>query len=193
YGLSAQMKTKRFESFEKRDIFGNNLIAPSFVDTLVIRQGKTFLPASWRAGVSYEKVNHYTIHAEIASQNWTQFRRFDEPDNKLTNRLTIAFGGEWTPEFGSNKFWRRNTYRFGFNHTPQVLQIEGKTLSETNLTFGSSFAFSGGQGKLTYLHLSIIAGQRGSLVRNGLQERYIEARLGISLSDVLWFYRPKID
>gem|GEM_PF-6816136 len=73
------------------------------------------------------------------------------------------------------------------------MQIEGKTLAETNLSVGGSFAFSGGQGKLTYLHLGIIAGQRGSLSRNGLQERYVEARLGVSLSDVLWFYRPKID
>ncbi|PKQ69751.1 hypothetical protein Rain11_1206 [Raineya orbicola] len=193
YDLSAQMKTKRFEAFEKRDFFGNNLIAPSFVDTLTTIKGKTFLPARLRVGVSYEKLNHYTIHAEMISQNWSQFRRFDIPDTQLTNRLTFAIGGEWTPEFGSNKFLNRSTYRIGFNHTPQILQIEGKTLAETNFSLGGSFAFSGGQGKLTYLHLGIIAGQRGNLSRNGLQERYIEARLGVSLSDVLWFYRPKID
>ncbi|WP_448530085.1 hypothetical protein [Raineya sp.] len=193
YDLSAQMKTKRFEAFEKRDFFGSNLIAPSFVDTLTTIKGKTAFPSRLRVGASYEKLNHYTIHAEVISQNWSQFKRFEVADNQLTNRLTIAVGGEWTPEFGSNKFWNRSTYRIGFNHTPQILQIEGKTLAETNLSVGGSFAFSGGQGKLTYLHLGIIAGQRGSLSRNGLQERYVEARLGVSLSDVLWFYRPKID
>lgn len=187
------LKIKRLEAFEKRDVFNNSLIAPSFIDTLVTIEGETFLPAHWRVGVSLEKLNQFTLHAEMSSQRWSNFQHLGKKEEKLTDRLTFAVGGEWTPEFGSNKFWRRNTYRVGLNYTPQILLIEGKPFSETNFTLGSSLAFSGGQGKLTYLHFTLIAGQRGSLTQNKLQERYVELRLGLSLSDVLWFYRPKID
>jgi hypothetical protein len=192
YDLATNARTRRFEAFEKRDIFQVGVL-PTFIDTLLTIRGKTFLPARLRGGISYEKLNHYTISAEVVHQDWSKFRSFEVNTPALASQTTFAIGGEWTPDHRSNNFWQRSTYRAGFHHTPSILKINDKSISETSLSVGTSMAFSGGQGKLTYVHLGVIAGQRGSIANGNPQERFIEAKLGISLSDVLWFYRPKID
>lgn len=192
YDLASNAKTRRFEGFEKRDVFSGGVL-PTFIDTLVTIKGKTFLPSRIKAGISYEYFNKFLISAEISTQNWSSYKSFDVSEPELTNRVQMALGTEWTPDHRSNNFWQRSTYRFGINHTPSILKISGKNISETNISLGTSLAFSGGQGKLTYVHLGATAGQRGSISNNNLQERFIEAKLGVSISDVLWFYRPKID
>lgn len=192
YQLASNARTRRFEAFEKRDIFQTGVL-PTFIDTLLTTRGKTFLPANLRAGVSFEKLNQYTISAEISHQDWSQYKSFGVSTPALTTQTTIALGGEWTPDNRSNNFFQRSTYRIGFQHTPSILKVNDKSVSQTSLSIGSSMAFSGGQGKLTYLHLGLIAGQRGSIANGNIQERFVEAKLGISLSDILWFYRPKID
>jgi len=192
YDMASDAKTRRFEAFEKRDVFQVGVI-PTFIDTLVTIKGKTFLPSRLRMGVSYENVNKYTISAEISTQDWSTYKSFDVSETELTNRVQFALGGHWTPDHRSNNFWQRSTYRFGVNHTPSVLKINDKNISETTLSLGTSLAFSGGQGKITYMHLGATVGQRANLSNNNIQERYVEAKLGVSISDLLWFYRPKID
>jgi hypothetical protein len=192
YDMATNARTRRFEAFEKRDIFQVGVI-PTFIDTLVTIKGKTFLPSKLRVGVSYEYANKYLINAEVSMQNWSKYKSFGVAEAELTNRIQIALGGEWTPDNRANNFWQRSTYRFGFNHTPSILKIGDKTIGETSLSLGTSLAFSGGQGKLTYVHLGIVGGQKGTIANGGIQERFIETKLGISLGDFLWFYRPKID
>ncbi|MCU0440226.1 MAG: hypothetical protein MUC49_20240 [Raineya sp.] len=192
YDLASNAKTRRFEGFEKRDVFSGGVL-PTFIDTLVTVKGKTFLPSRIKAGISYEYINKFVISAEISTQNWSSYKSFDVSEPELTNRFQMALGTEWTPDHRSNNFWQRSTYRFGVNHTPSILKINGKNVNETNVSIGTSLAFSGGQGKLTYVHIGATAGKRGSISNNNIQERFIEAKLGVSISDVLWFYRPKID
>lgn len=192
YDLASNARTRRFEAFEKRDIFQAGVL-PTFIDTLLTTRGKTFLPARLRAGISFEKLNEYTISLEVNRQDWSQYRSFDVATPALTAQTTIALGGEWTPDNRSNNFLQRNTYRVGLQHTPSILKINDKNIAQTSVSIGTSMAFSGGQGKLTYVHLGFVGGQRGSLANGGIQERFVEAKLGVSLSDVLWFYRPKID
>ncbi|MDX1903846.1 MAG: hypothetical protein SFU27_06765 [Thermonemataceae bacterium] len=192
YDLASNAKTDRIESFEKRDVFQTSVV-PTFVDTLLTQEGKTFLPARLQAGFSYEEQSKWLIGADVSLQDWTKFSSLGAEVPELTNRIKISVGTEWTPDYRSGSFWKRSTYRLGFNHTPSILKIADKNVSETNISIGTSLAFSGGQGKLTYVHLGANFGSRGSLSNVGLQEQYITAKLGISLSDVLWFYRPKID
>ena len=192
YDLATNARTRRFEAFEKRDIFQAGVL-PTFIDTLLTVRGKTLLPSRIRAGVSLEKLNKYVISAELSHQDWSSYRSFDVTTPALAAQTTIALGGEWTPDNRANDFWQRNTYRIGFQHTPTILKVNDKSISQTSLSLGTSMAFSGGQGKLTYVHLGLVAGQRGSIVSGNIQERFIEGKLGMSLSDVLWFYRPKID
>ncbi|MFN3315753.1 MAG: hypothetical protein ACK40K_03000, partial [Raineya sp.] len=184
YDLATNARTRRFEAFEKRDVFQAGVL-PTFIDTLLTIRGKTFLPGRIRAGLSFEKLNHYTISAEVTHQDWSQFKIFDANTPELTAQTSIALGGEWTPDSRANGFWQRNTYRIGFQHTPSILKINGKNVAQSSLSIGTSMAFSGGQGKLTYVHLGIVGGQRGSLANGGIQERFVEAKLGMSLSDIL--------
>lgn len=192
YDLASDARTRRFEAFEKRDIFQAGVL-PTFIDTLLTTRGKTFMPARLRAGISFEKFNDYLISFEVSHQDWSQFRSFGVETPALTAQTTFALGGEWTPDNRSNNFLQRNTYRIGLQHTPSILKINDKNIAQTSVSLGTSMAFSGGQGKLTYVHLGFVGGQRGSLANGSIQERFVEAKLGVSLSDVLWFYRPKID
>ncbi|GAB4133436.1 MAG: hypothetical protein OHK0045_14120 [Raineya sp.] len=192
YDLASNARTRRFEAFEKRDIFQSGVL-PTFIDTLTMMRGKTFLPARLRVGMSFEKLNDYTISLEVSHQDWSRYKIFDVAVPALSPQTTIALGGEWTPDSRSNNFFQRNTYRIGFQHTPSILKVNTQNVAQTSLSLGTSMAFSGGQGKLTYVHLGVVGGQRGSLANGGMQERFVEAKLGVSLSDILWFYRPKID
>lgn len=189
YDVSSNAKTRRIESFEQR-LVGS---VPTFIDTLSTIKGKTFIPSRLRVGVAYEKSDKYVFSLDFITQNWSNYKSFGVNEPYFTPYSQIALGAEWTPDTRSNSFWKRSTYRAGFNYTPTLLKVEGRTYNELNVSMGTSMAFSGGQGKLTYIHLGITAGKRGSIANGSLQERYVEAKLGASLSDILWFYRPKID
>lgn len=113
-----------------------------------------------------------------------------------SNRISI--GGFYIPKSNSiSSYWDRVTYRAGLKFEKTGLLVNNTT-NANNFTeinnFGMSFGLSLPlNNQLSNLNLGLEYGKRGTLDNNLIKENYFNLRLSLSLNDVNWFKKRKID
>ena len=153
--------------------------------TLGIGIGKT---DKWYAGVEYETQDAYQTSGFLSTTN-TAFR--------YANSNRIGIGGFYIPKINSiSSYFDRITYRFGIRMENTGLLVDG---SGTNSNFSEikDFGISFGLGiplkRLSTMNVGFEYGKRGSTDNNLIQENYLNLRLSLSLTDVNWFIKRRID
>lgn len=153
--------------------------------TLGIGIGKT---DKWYAGVEYETQDAYQTSGFLSTTN-TAFR--------YGNSSRFGIGGFYIPKINSiSSYFDRITYRFGIRMENTGLLIDG---SGTNSNFSEikDFGISFGLGiplkRLSTMNVGFEYGKRGSTDNNLIQENYLNLRLSLSLTDVNWFIKRRID
>jgi hypothetical protein len=153
--------------------------------TLGIGIGKT---DKWYAGVEYETQDAYQTSGFLSTTN-TAFR--------YGNSNRIGIGGFYIPKINSiSSYFDRITYRFGIRMENTGLLVDG---SGTNSNFSEikDFGISFGLGiplkRLSTMNVGFEYGKRGSTDNNLIQENYLNLRLSLSLTDVNWFIKRRID
>lgn len=190
YSHSTTLRTNRFEAIERRSEVGS----VTSVDTLFdAAAGSIVLPNQFSAGFSIELPSKWMVGVEMGWQQWENYRYLSEA-NTLKNTMSISVGGVYTPDFRSvDNFFQRISYRAGFQYQQLPYELAEKPVEEFGINFGISMPVGVSPVRFTYLHLNLGVGQRGHLERNGLQERFVRMQLAASLSDLMWFKRPKYD
>lgn len=146
--------------------------------------GKTNI---WFVGVDYE------FQQAFQNPNLNSNSGYSYGDS---NRLSI--GGFYIPKSNSiSSYWDRVTYRAGFRFEKTGLLVNNTTVlnnfTEIN-DFGMSFGLSLPlNNQLSNINLGLEYGQRGTLDNNLIKENYFNFRLSLSLNDVNWFKKRKID
>ena len=153
--------------------------------TLGIGIGKT---DKWYAGVEYETQDAYQTSGFLSTTN-TAFR--------YGNSNRIGIGGFYIPKINSiSSYFDRITYRFGIRMENTGLLVDG---SGTNSNFSEikDFGISFGLGiplkRLSTMNVGFEYGKRGTTDNNLIQENYLNLRLSLSLTDVNWFIKRRID
>lgn len=153
--------------------------------TLGFGIGKT---DKWYAGVEYETQDAYQTSGFLSTTN-TAFR--------YGNSSRFGIGGFYIPKINSiSSYFDRITYRFGIRMENTGLLIDG---SGTNSNFSEikDFGISFGLGiplkRLSTMNVGFEYGKRGSIDNNLIQENYLNLRLSLSLTDVNWFIKRRID
>lgn len=153
--------------------------------TLGIGIGKT---DKWYAGVEYETQDAYQTSGFLSTTN-TAFR--------YGNSNRIGIGGFYIPKINSiSSYFDRITYRFGIRMENTGLLVDG---SGTNSNFSEikDFGISFGLGiplkRLSTMNVGFEYGKRGTTDNNLIQENYFNMRLSLSLTDVNWFIKRRID
>lgn len=153
--------------------------------TLGIGIGKT---DKWYAGVEYETQDAYQTAGFLSTTN-TAFR--------YGNSNRIGIGGFYIPKINSiSSYFDRITYRFGIRMENTGLLVDG---SGTNSNFSEikDFGISFGLGiplkRLSTMNVGFEYGKRGTTDNNLIQENYFNLRLSLSLTDVNWFIKRRID
>ena len=153
--------------------------------TLGFGIGKT---DKWYAGVEYETQDAYQTSGFLSTTN-TAFR--------YGNSNRIGIGGFYIPKINSiSSYFDRITYRFGIRMENTGLLVDG---SGTNSNFSEikDFGISFGLGiplkRLSTMNVGFEYGKRGSTDNNLIQENYLNLRLSLSLTDVNWFIKRRID
>lgn len=165
-------------------------------DTLSINQKTDInIPYKLRLGVSYEKPSAYTFGVDVFTQAWKNYSdgSTPNPDLKFQNSLGVAIGGEITPNFKSANFFKRSTYRMGAQYQQTAYLLNGQSINEFGISFGTSLPVGISQVGLTYINLGLTVGQRGTTSAGLIQENYFKVTLGATINDLLWFNRPKIE
>ena len=172
-----------------RDTISSGLIDGTFnlplKSTFGLGLGKS---DKWYIGVEYENQDAFSTTGLLA--NTTGAYRYDS-----SNRISV--GGYYLPKINSiSSYWDRITYRAGVRFENTGLLIDG-TGANNNFSDIKDFGISFGLGlplkRLSTVNLGFEFGKRGTIENNLVEENYFNLRLSLSLTDVNWFVKRKID
>ncbi|MCS6974077.1 MAG: hypothetical protein N2044_00715 [Cyclobacteriaceae bacterium] len=184
YTHEAKIKADKITRYERR----NSSNDPITRDTLKFLKGKITLPAAWQFGLAVSKASKWSVAVEGGLQDWKKFVSLDEEDEgRLGKSWHIALGGEFTPDYLSQKLLDRVTYRTGFRYENSPFLVNGNQVRD----FGINFGFSIPAGRSS-IDLAFSAGQRGNRSKTSLEERYFRVYFGLTFNDQ-WFIRRKFD
>lgn len=81
------------------------------------------IPDSYGAGLSYVKDNKLTVAADFLFENWGNARFFDRKGD-FKDRIRIAGGVEFIPDYMKKSFFSRVRYRAGVHYSNSYLRID---------------------------------------------------------------------
>ncbi len=170
----------------------NSLGVP--IDTLTSYDYTATIVAPLKTAISagIGEDNKWFVGAEYTFQNALEFSGgiYDEIDfyryDKFSN---ISVGGFFTPNMNSiSSYFKRVTYRAGFNYQKTGLVVSETDINEYGISFGVSLPIGL---KLSNVNLGFELGKRGTTDNNLVEEQFFNFRLSLSLNDK-WFRKQKI-
>ncbi len=159
----------------------------TLIETIEDNESQFDYPQTVGAGFSYKWNNRLLIGADVTWQNFAATHYYGET-NQLNDRFVYAIGAQYVHNPTSKSYVERMEFRLGANYSNSYINIDGKGFDKWAITWGIGFPLPN---TLTKLNLHMEYGQQGSVVTNGLQERYFEFGVGISLNE-RWFVKRKL-
>ena len=192
YKLSADYKANYAK--QVRLITVSSSSGEETVETLTDEQKTGLIAHPFQAdfGLGYGSKNKWYMGAEY---NYIGLKDFTNPyyDKNIVSykdASVIRMGGQWTPQYNSiTNYWKRATYRLGFNYKNTGMNIRGTDIKDFGITFGLGLPAIRG---ISRMNLGIELGQRGKITTQLVKENYINLHINLSLNDV-WFIKRKIN
>lgn len=187
YNFQSDLGVTKFQTLITNTITNT----PIQIDTLVDNEkGFVRLPASYGAGISFEKLNKWMIGVDINFQGWDEYQDFEGNNLNLVNSLKIGVGGEFTPDITSvDNYFSRITYRFGFNLEQTPYYLRDTQIEELGMNFGFSLPVA----NFSTVDFGIRYGTRGTIDNNLIRENFVRIYFGVTFNDQRWFVRPKFN
>lgn len=162
--------------------------------------GSYRLPLKTTFGVGLGKIDKWYVGAEYENQEAIETTGFLNVSNSAFNygnSSRFSLGGFYIPKINSiSSYWERVIYRAGVRFKKTGLLLDGSG-TNTNFTSVDDFGISFGLGiplkQLSTINMAFEFGKRGTTNNNLIQENYFNLRLGLSLTDINWFQKRKID
>lgn len=177
--------------------FGNSStseenIALDSIRTVDFGASDVVMPMQHKFGLSFSKRNKWLVGADVHFGQWSNFR-----ENNMTadfeDSYGLAVGGNYTPDFTSNKYMNLVDYRLGFRYDKSHLHINNQDINDMAITLGLGLPLPSNRQSTFYkINFSAELGQRGALQNNLVKENYVTFRLGFTLND-RWFQRYQYD
>lgn len=147
---------------------------------------KRKFPTGLGFGVSYQKLNNYTIGFDFETQQWSDVARSSESFNNFSK---IAFGATWIPDYDDvNSYLSRIKYSVGFNVVKLPYIVNNQGLTDFGINFGASLPVS----RYSSLDLAFKWGQLGESGNGLIKENYYKIVIGATIND-RWFIKRKYD
>ena len=190
YHPEYELRQKTFITLENQTSGGGVFSTDTLVNNV---ETQLTIPQRVGFGISFEQSQRLAIGIDFHAQDWSKYRRNDgTPNENLGASYRLAVGGEYLPDYQSNKFLQRITYRFGAHYEQTPYLINNTTVDDLGISFGVSTPLSAFWG-LSHVTIGGTLGQRGSISDGLVRERYIKVYLGFSLQDVTWFSRTRFN
>ncbi len=164
------------------------------VDTLASSTYKATINSPMKTAISagIGEDNKWFIGAEYTFQDAIEFSGGIYEDLSFyhyDNFSNISVGGFYTPNRMSiSNYFKRVTYRAGFNYQKTGLVVNETDINEYGISFGVSLPMGL---KISNVNLGFELGKRGTTDNNLVEEDFFNFRLSLSLNDK-WFRRQKI-
>jgi len=190
YHPEYELRQRTFVTLENQTGGGTVFSTDTLINDV---ETQILVPQRFGFGISYEKLQNVTIGIDLHAQDWTNFRRSDGTANENYGQsYRLAVGGEILPDYQSNKFTQRITYRFGLHYEQTPFVVEDTAIEDFGISFGGSIPLNAVWG-LSHLNFGSTIGQRGAIGGSLVRERYIKIYLGFSLQDVTWFSKTRFN
>jgi hypothetical protein len=153
-------------------------------------KGDVVYPATFGAGIIFEKDLKWLIGVDYNTTQWSDYRFFGEAE-PVRNSWSMNIGAQLFPTLG-NSYWRRVFYRAGFSLGTDYISVD-KDLPKWSASVGLGLpmrppAYSN---QFSVINLTLEVGQRGNK-QNLIRESFFNIGVGLSLSDI-WFLKRKFD
>ncbi|HEX8426926.1 hypothetical protein [Hymenobacter sp.] len=204
YGFQTNLNGERLLTQETQNADGSQIAGAQPV-TLADENGYAVVPALGQFGISIDNNKNWSLNADVAQQQWSKFRSFNEQGGtagvQLSNTVRGAIGGEYVPDPTSvENYFKRITYRAGISVAQMPYRPAGQPLYDRSISWGFSLPVSASPLEASTVNLSFTYGQRGNVDVNrvsggeerNIKEDYIRAQLGISLNN-RWFIKRRIE
>jgi hypothetical protein len=198
YSFGYNLNGQQTNTQEREDAAtGAQLIPATIVSDI---RGKSYVPAMTQVGLSIDNDKNWSLNLDVAQQQWSKFRGFNETGSDLSNTLRAGLGGELTPDPGSvDHYFQRVTYRAGLSLAQMPYQPGGQTLYDRSVSWGFGFPLPTASAlEATTISLAFTYGLRGNtdvvnstLGTSNVQESYIRGQLGITLNN-RWFIKRRL-
>ena len=101
---------------------------------------------------------------------------------------SYKFGFEFTPnKYDIRYYLKRATYRLGAYYDQTYININGNQVNAAGVTFGMSLPVFRWYNAISW---SVDFGQRGSLEKDMVRERYIQFNINFNMHD-MWFIKKR--
>jgi hypothetical protein len=177
--------------------FGNSStteenIALDSISTREFGASDVTMPMQHKFGVSVSKRNSWLVGADFHMGQWSDFSENNISAN-FENSYGFAVGGNYTPDYTSNRYLNLVDYRLGFRYDKSHLYLNNQDINDMAITLGLGLPLPSNRQSTFYkINFSAELGQRGTLQNNLVKENYVTFRLGFTLND-RWFQRYQYD
>ncbi|MDR1436553.1 MAG: outer membrane protein transport protein, partial [Candidatus Symbiothrix sp.] len=170
-------------------------IVQSNPEYATINDLKFELPETYGLGFTFNEKNKWTAGLDIQYLRWASARFYNQTDT-LSNQLKINLGGEYTPDYRSNNFFKRMRYRAGLNYADSYIKIAGKGYKEYSAALGFGIPMNDRRSFLNltfdYTNLrpeteSVSAGKPSTF----MSEQYFKITVSYTFNE-LWFFKRKV-
>jgi long-subunit fatty acid transport protein len=171
------------------DNFGEIVINEEDID---VGDSKIKYPSKIGFGVGVGEVRKWSVGAEVTFiNNSDQGNRFNDIDDVNYENVTkYNFGGYFLPDYNSfSSYYKRITYRAGFNYQNTGLILNNKSLDNYGITFGLGLPI---KGSFSNVNIAYEYGRRGTIYGGLIQENFQNISISFSLNDK-WFIKRKYD
>ena len=168
-------------------------VSSSQIDTvsLVTTPGyEVEIPAELAFGLSVRKKDKWMFGIDYVKQDWSDSFFGETPGVDFTPSVSTSYkvGFEYVPNrYDIRYYMKRVTYRWGAYYDQTHLNINGNQVCAAGVTFGMSMPIFRWYNAVTW---SVDLGQRGSLEKNQVRERYVQFNLNFNLHD-MWFIKKR--
>jgi len=168
------------------------MISSSEIVTDTLKGLSYDLPLSYAIGASYEKNNKFIVAADASFQQWSK-TSFAGRSGEFRNRMKIAAGGEWIPNFYSRPYFNRLRYRAGLSYANSYVQTNGSGYKELSATIGVGFPISDARpnGARSFVNVSFEYMKIQPAYKSMVGEEYLRFTLSYTFNEY-WFFKTKI-
>lgn len=173
YRLGGKLNAKQTDYIPSGNIYGDTVRFDR-------KTMPTYVPQTIGAGVYFHRPK-YAIGVDYIYQNWADKNAYDAANNVgYTNTHTFKLGAQYTPDrYNIRSFMKRISYRVGFRYNDYYMQYQGQKINEKAVTFGFEIPFK--MMTVSSVNLGVELGERGTLKKELIRERYFKINVGVFL------------
>ena len=153
--------------------------------------GNIKYPASYGAGLIYDKPGKWMIGIDYAAEKWSSYR-FYEAKDMVQDSWEVRIGGQLAPKLGKT-YWSAVSYRAGFTYGKDNVYVNNQNLPKWSVSAGASLPMRrpAYTNQFSVINILLEYGNRGNS-SNPLRENTFRIGVGLSLTDI-WFLKRKYD